>query len=429
MNPKSILVLAIVALLIWFVLTPMVGLGGGGLVAVFFLVFILGLASFVPALKKFGIGIPIVGKKLAQWITIIAFIGLIGTGGFFTIMNTFGINLALPLGSFDQTQEFISYMDVEPEDTAEFSQCSKSAIGDELWGKTATVTVNAYDQEAANPYSSAVDVDCHVWKHTGTGWKYIPPKLTDTSAASVTGLSVGDYIKITGSDATSTSSAYYLDEEEFCIDSQSFNPELDAHAWPAGSNLKTVAYDNKGNALSSGTTNESDYYLALGANEDKQIQIETTTNVAVKAYRFCGYATAEFNDIDDFYPTSSDFTHVVTPKWLKNVAVIINETSAGTISTDYDVYKLDTPFYLTEWEDVIYDFTIEAGSTNPATAKGTTSVDGAVVIALDCADVRGADGNMYDDIHDHTITQANAGLDEAETSPIGGTEGVLIEGQ
>jgi len=404
---------AVTAFLVWAMLFPKLGIATSGIMSLALLGTIIFAVSYV---KPEFFGLPFIGKALAKWAAIGCVVLFLFTGGIGMVTSYV---TPASVGGIPGT----AY--VPPQTTPTITTCQ---VSDELAGKSATITLNAYDQESDTPYSTAVDVDTYVWRKDSLGnWVFVG-KTTDTSAYSLTGVSVGDYLKFMGADSTSSSAAYYLDEKEVCIDKQSMNIELPAHKWQVESNMQIVLYDDSGSTeLSSGTSNQDDYYMTMGANEETTIYAKIKNNAANAAYRLCGVATTTFNDIDKVKPIG--FTAVSTPTKFNNIAVKVNETtgSTTTISSDYIPYKLSAPIMLHEWESQKYQFTVKSSATDPTAASGTANLDGFAIQFFDCAAGRGSDGTMYDDFYTHDDSQGDVGLDEGETSPLGKQLGALVE--
>jgi hypothetical protein len=299
-------------------------------------------------------------------------------------------------------------------------------VSEELRGKESTIDINAWDLESNTPYASAIDTTAYIYKN-GNGPENYVTTITDTSAYALSGFVVGDTVYIYGGD-----SSYYLEAVEgWCVDTQREPLSLNAHAIALESEMQVTGYDDTGSAtLSAGTTNEDDYYITMGAGEQKAIHLKLKVNTANKAYQFCGWGVATFHNISSVEPQNveSRYTKEFTPNHMEGVGIIINETGGDTISEDYTVYKASSPVMLHEWDSIKEQFVVESDSNNdPIGNGGTTSLNGFAVISKDCTYARGDDGRVYLDFYQHDSGEGDVGLDETETSPYGKQVGVLIE--
>jgi len=392
--------------LVWFFTTKFLGIAGT-VPAILMTVAILLLVDFFFHMKTITRFIPITRK-----FSLVLAIGLILGGAFFGYWT-------LPFIS----GTIIPSASVSPEPISAPGVGVCANIPDELIGRSATVDVNAWDMESNTPYASAVDVNPTYIFVNGV----YKTTLTDTSASSFTA-AVGDVV-----DVYPGGSSYYGEAiHGFCIDSERPTLEISAHAIAAESNLAVTVYDDTGSTeLSSGTSNCEDYTMTMGADESKVIYVKLKVNAANKAYQVGAVAVAPINDIEDVKPSGASaglFEKIATPKHLKSVGIIVNQSgTSATITKDYTVYKLKSPVLLHEWDSVTYQFTVEAGSTDPSgTACTVSGWDGFAVLFKDATYYRGDDGNVYFDIYTHDSSEADVGLDETENSPYGKQTGALI---
>ena len=392
---------AILLALSWLFLAPMIGISGWLNVLIFSAALALTL-DFLGIFKVFPF-------RLKKNVALILMIGLWAFLGF-------------QLGWFGQFPPTAQVTQPAPTTPA---GCWES-ISPEIRGTSATLTLNAWDLESNTPYSSAVDTTVYLYRNGNDATDYVTSS-SDTSAASITGFAVGDTVYIYGGD-----SSYYVEPVEgLCIDAQQKSVSIDAHRIAAESDLQITGYDDTGSAtLSAGTSNEDDYYITMGAGEEKAIYLKLKVNAANKAYQFCAWGVATFYNISSVEPQNVEgtYTKVATPKHMESVAIKVNETSGATITEDYVVYKLSSPILLHEWDSIKEQFVVESDSTNdPQGNGGTTNLNGFAIIAKDCAWARGEDGRMYFDFYQHDSSEADVGLDETETSPYGKQTGVIIE--
>mgnify|MGYP000215090915 CR=1 FL=1 len=396
----------ILLLAVYFVVAPWVGVTGTLAV----IAFALALALTLDYFKVFRV-FPF---RLKKNIALILMLGLWGYTAFSAGWLA-KLGLQLPTGAIQAG--------VKP--PAEPGAC---VVSEELKGKTATITVNAWDMESNTPYSSAVDVNpTYVFKNGNSAENYVK-ELSDTSAYSLSGFAVGDTLYAYGG-----GTSYYADPVEgWCVDSQAPTLSINAHAIASESNMQITGYDDTGSAtLSAGTTNEDDYYITMGAGEEQAIYLKLKVNAANKAYQFCAWGVATFYNISSVEPQNVEatYTKIATPEHLESVAIKVNETSpATTITEDYTVYKASSPIMLHEWDSIKEQFVVKSDSSNdPVGNGGTSSLNGFAIIAKDCAYARGDDGRVYLDLYQHDSAESDVGLDETETSPYGKQVGVVIE--
>jgi hypothetical protein len=310
----------------------------------------------------------------------------------------------------------------------------------ELLGKAATPTVNAYNRESKTPYSAAVDVTTtyvYKWNVVAGSWDYAGP-TTDTSAyplSSTNGFSfvVGDKIRLVGS-----GTSYYVDEKVQCITGEGEAIELDAHAVFSEASMTLTAKDEYGNALTTGDATLDDYEISLGASATDTFLLILKNNQAVKLHNFCGYAVKTMGDVKSISFTGANSDAVLYEKenvadFLDSATITINEDPIVMLnSSSYEtVFVTDKPIPLKEWQDIQFEFKIEAGTTDPAETTNATrtvsNADLAIFLALDCAWAQGSDGQPYLDYYAHTSAEGNVGVSETTLSPLGGTAGVIIE--
>lgn len=403
---KSWLLPLAVFVVAWLFLAPYLGLSGFWPSALF-------SAAVVVILGHFGILLPKIQKIRgisAIWIGV----GLLLIAGLMSgWFASYGFSMpgALPTG-----QVVTGPASVVVPTTTTTTTTGDCVVSDELYGKTATLVLNCYDQESNTPWSAAVDQESlHIYNNGA-----FLTSATDCSAGSVTaGVAVGDVITIYGENQ----SDYYIDKKaDICIDKQQYPIEIDVHAMiDDEANMSITCYDDTGATSCSGATNtsEEDADITLGQDSEESFYLKIKTNVANKAFRLGGIATLARNDIDDCYPVSGQgLTKVAVPDFLSGtISLCLNSTETQhycNVTGGYDkVYKLDTPELLSEWESKKYQFTIEASSSaDPATTTGTSS-DICGVYFVDSAFERGDDG-MVDDIYVHDAGEGNAGFDENE---------------
>lgn len=393
---------------------------------------VLAITVIVQAMRLSGLGaefvsgIPIIGQfnpKMQLYVAVfgtilLLFIGAIALPA--SISNMLS-GVGLPAAEITPAIEPIAGVSV-------LSCIDKAkALNPDNLGKSATITVNGYDQESNTPYSAAIDINpVSFYRNDNTAMNHVLA-TTDTSAYSLTGLNVGDTIYTYGGSAT-----YYMDAREgVCINVVGFPLELSGHAIAAESDMEAKLYADSGanNELSSGTATHDDYTVALGANAEEDFYFKLKVNSANKAFQLGGIATAKMFNISSVNVISSNFAKIPTPKYLESVGILVNETATTVaITKDYTVFKRNTPLMLHEWESVEIKVVVETDATNdPIDKGGSADANNFAIIAIDAAWSRGDAGISELDIYQHDSAEGNVGLVETVTSPLGGQVGVMVQ--
>lgn len=304
----------------------------------------------------------------------------------------------------------------------------QAGVSSEILGTSATLSLNAYDQESNTPYSSAVDLttNCNFYRDSNSAGNYVGP-TSDTSAGNLSGFKVGD--KIVG---YCGGSSYYTDPIDQCVAGQQESVEISTHAAVAESNMQITVYDNTGGTTLDATSsaNYGDYNLTLGAGGEDTIYVKLKNNVGNKAYQFCGWGVATFYNVSAVRPQNVEatYTAIATPESMKNIDIEVNTTS-NTLNKDYTVYKADSAIMLHQWDTLTEQFEVEASDTNDPIAYGLTTgsdLNGFAILAKDCQWARGGDGAEHFDIATVDVSQTDVGVDETETSPRGKQTGVQV---
>lgn len=353
---------------------------------------------------------------------VLGVVGLVagfGALGMFGIPDFFGLQTAAVGGA------------VGPSFPSQPSQPSVTAgecqVSDELLGKSSTVTVYAEDRAHATP-TTTVNATSYVYTKDGSSEVY-KQTLSETDGDTLTA-AVGDVIVV-----YPYGTSYYGDRQEFCVDSQSKTITIEAYNIQDESDMAVVLYDDDATtALSAGTSSEYDYTDALGADEAHVYYFKLRNNGADEVFDWLGVGTAAFYNISSVevvsdYSEGSGWRAAVTPTFMKSVDVLVNETSGDTINKDYSLYKRDDgTLRLMEWESEKVKIEVNAHASNdPDGGGGTTSLDGFAICALDAQHARDPVGNAVYDIHDHSSSEANVGLSETLTSPLGKEVCTLVE--
>lgn len=304
------------------------------------------------------------------------------------------------------------------------------SVSQSILGLAATPAVNAWDMESNTPYSAAVDFQTYCWIYkNGNNPTDFVTISADTAAATLSSMySIGDtaYIYCGGT-------TYYGDPVEgLCINSASRPVNILAHTIVTQTNLQTTGYDSTGAATLSASADETsgDYYMTLGAGGTDILYNKLKVNQANSAYNFCGWAVALYYNISSVTPQNEAgaYTKMFTPVHLQGVVIVLNSTGGSTLTKDYVFYKINTPIMLHQWDSVKEQFEVKAHTTNDPIANYVVNkLNGFAILAKDCTWARGDDGVMHKDFYTHDITEADVGLAETATSPIGKASGMQVE--
>jgi len=404
----------VLLLAVYFVLAPWLGLSGSLWVTVAFAFALALTLDYFNVLRIFPF-------KLKRNIALILMVVLWG----FTAYSAGWLSGILPTGAVTTTGF------KEPTRVPK-AGCS---VSEELRGKAATITVNAWDLESNTPYSSPVDfaTNCFDYKNGNSPTSFVG-NSSDTSSGSLGGYVVGDTLYMYCGGST-----YYGESiEGWCIDNQYPTLVINAHTIStADSSNSITVYDNTGGTVLStgaGTDGDSDYYMSLGAGADDSIYVKLKVNAANKAYQFCAWGVAEFYNISKVSPQNVEatYTNVPTPQHMKSISIRVNTSGSNTDidGQDYTVYRASAPIMLHEWDSIKEKFVVEADDTyDPIggnTGTNQSTLNGFAILAKDCTYSRGDDGKVYLDFYQHDSAQADVGMDEVETSPAGKTDSTLI---
>ena len=391
---KYLIVLLVLAVA-WIVLAPMAGLSGANTVMT--LMFSIGVLFLVSLFTK-ATRVGPLAKLKPLWLLVIGVI-LVGIpAGWFSSLGFGPTMFAAPTAPSAPSAPTVPSQPATTTPTGEFCVAGIDYPADSK-GDAATVDVYCYDKENNDPFT---EVECLV-RFYKNGNKIPAPSSTIGGSFNA---AVGDVIEWYGGNST-----YYVDNGKFCVNSERPSLSIDGHSVAAVSNLQITCYDNTGaSELSAGTTSgEEDYDITLGANEETSFFCKLKVNTADKSYYITSIAVGAYNDIDDvrlvafdkavgWTPTEAQksFSVGYLPKFLSH-ASISNETGGSTTNvTGYDrVYVLDEPILLHEWDEVQFEFTIEAGSTDPANNADFGKSDMAIICFLDSVWKRGTDGKEY----------------------------------
>lgn len=315
----------------------------------------------------------------------------------------------------------------QPVGTMTATSCA-AGLSDEVRGQAATVYLEGYDQESNTPYSSNgignVNYYYQIVDNNGNEGAIKTSKGGET----ISNVAGGNVVRLW--EKADNQSTYYMDPVEVCVDQLKKTIEVDIHAPAAQSNMQVTGYDKTGSAaLSAGTkSGQEDYDITIGANGEEPFYLEFTTNAANKAFRLGAVAIRTDNDIDDVTPQDGVWTETIVADFLD--CKIANDTAGTYNVTGYEkVYELNTPIMMSEWDDVKYKFTFEAGTTDPTTQNAKWSDDDhAIICFLDVGWSRSDDGRMNLGYYQDTTSQPDVGVAEDYVYPVGKTTCTVIEG-
>ena len=412
LNIGKFLLFSILFLLVWTFGTPLMGLSGGFYIALAFtLLVVLGIDHLGWAKV-----IPVPLNKQFRMYAIYGLIAFVVVGGGYWTMIT-GALTGAPRAAI----------------TAPGIPVTPSACADlvtaELKGKAVTLMVNAWDQESDTPMSSPVDLNVWYYANGVTGQHYVTND-TDSSVKEISGFAVGDVLY-----AYSGSTSYYGEPVEgLCLDGQRENVNIDAHAIATEANMQTVMYDDTGSAALSAGSGGVDYYVTMGANEDKAVFSKLKVNVANKAYHFGGWATFKFYNVTGVTPQNEEgvYTKVGTPAHLESVKVNYNTTTTTGITGSYALYAIDVPILMSQWDNIKEQFKLETGTNDPVSSDGSAAkldaleFNGFAIISKDICYDRGASGGIDFSIATVNTAETDKCLDETETSPTGLQIGAVV---
>jgi hypothetical protein len=318
------------------------------------------------------------------------------------------------------------------------SEC-RAMFTDEQLDETASVNLRTYDLASSSGMTSAVDLTTNCWLYAnGNSPDDFRGKSADTEDAATTSIwNLGDtaYVYCGGT------SYYTVPAEGVCIDGPTKTIEMDSYAiCSAVTDLVISGFDKNGNALTAaGNTSTADYDVTLGASQTEIVSFELLVNSNTETYNLMALAMDTWNDIDSVSPKDTGLfkggRQGYTPDYLDSLAVSSDENSdlgnTANVTLSYEVWYLNEPILMKEWDTVEYSFKVKAGSTDPTASDADfDGFDGASVCFLDGTYSRGHDGKMYYDIHDHAEdgSEADVGLANKVDFPVDKDDCVVLEG-
>lgn len=363
-----------------------------------------------------------IGKKPAMTLTVIMALGFFYFGGFAMLIPGMDMSLFGGLGT-------ATVAGVPGAVTSPVVPATGCAAGAQNYGEATTITLHTYDLESNTPYASEVDLttNCLVYKISGTGESYLYTS-DDTSNAQDTGAAaVGDVVRI-----YCGGTSYYADVSEACITNAAQSIDIDAHTIQTETNMQITGYDDTEAAtLSAGTnTSQEDYDITMGADAEESFYLKLKANAANAAFRLGGIAALARNHTDKISLVSGGFTAGTVPDFLTNLEIggsaAAMENNITGESYNY-FWRINTPVMLHEWDSVKYQFSVETDSTDPVTTNDFLDSNMAIICFLDAQYAKGDDGLMHLDVYQHDSGEANVGMTEDFTLPVGKTTCVVIE--
>ena len=430
-NLWGLLIASIAMFLLWTVALANIFPSVGGFVTIPAILITAGILAtaklFIPQLSV------IFPFKIAPiFAVLILFAGLFTAGALQGIMGTFGASIGGGV-----------ITPVTPVPAAQVSTitgCTGQTPG-EVLGDTTTLTLNAFNREANNPLASSVDSHLRVFKAlnlaSADNSNFLSETQDTTAGSYTTGIVAGDVLTITGNN----SGGYYVDAKEgTCINSRALAVPLDVHDRVEATDLAITMYDRTGTtALTAdggqGATACADYTVNAAADEQVQLFLELRVNTSDEAYDLAGIAVGKVNDILRIEPTGNSaglFTKVTTPLWLDNEPVAMNQTGSGesNVTVTYEVWKLNTPQRLHEFELIKYHFLATMSNTAPSDdVNCDTDADAIVFLAIDEDWSPDSSGHPVKGIYNIGAPQTEAndiGLTNDPNLPFGRYDGVLV---
>lgn len=381
-------------------------------------------AAFTGVFSMFGVK----GKPIKN---VIGIIGVISFAFLFVSYGFLGFTLNNITGLFTGTSASLAAPALGQQ-VVELNQACQAGLTAEELDDAADVTLNAYDLAADAGFGTAVDLttNCRFYNNGNSGENFVAAS-TDTSAkteSSYWGIGDTAFIYCGGT------SYYTTPVEGHCIDAKVEPIVIESYGIiNAASDISISVYDENKNALTAaGNSTTADFDLTLSANQKEPVIVELNLKSGTEAYNVGTIATGAFNDIDGVYPENEAGMQAVVPvDFLKGVSVSDDDVAGATNHTvTFDVWNLNQPKLLLNWDDYEVTMVVDAGSTDPsATDNVWSTLDGGIVCFLDATYSRGSDGIEHLDYHDHaTDGESDVGYTNTYFKPVGGSDCVVIEG-
>ena len=410
----------IVAVILGLLLINFLGIAGG------FVAAILVTLGILYALRAAKFPAPVL-FNLGKMNAVVA-IAMLGGAFFLGAFANWGLTTASLTGAVDTGT-----------DTVSLTSCSESVAPD-IRGTSATVTLQVTNPEADTESIFTSSAPSYFVYSNGV-------KIEDSrNALTFTTAKVGDTVTIGGGN----SSHYIVRQDNICVRGQQHTVYLKAPIITTQGNMEIICYDSTATTAltAADNTTRGDYQITLAAGATEPIYCRFRNAATNSIYHMGGVAVGVFNKtaIDDvrdkgfseFIGTSGApaVTKTASPSFLKTAVIDVDEgvdaTSTVSLIEGWDyVLKYSAPIDLREFQSFKQQFEIVVDNTNDPVAVADASQDltGRTTICLltvDNADAKSQDGSLQTDFFQKDINEANVGLAENVTSPIGRDTGVCI---
>lgn len=223
-------------------------------------------------------------------------------------------------------------------------------------------------------------------------------------------------------------------------------PVLNYEVWQTASvsDLVTKVYDNRGSELTTGSnTNHEDYELSLSSDDAKEVEIELEQDGSDKRADVCGFAVKTLNDIDGETVNKvetpdgdtiegDDIETEEVPEHLQTNIVMNESVDLSENVTDYDnVYRLPQTVHMEHNDKMSAFVDVESDQDNDPAAVDSgdlTTTDAFIFEWKDCDYFENTDGVNQYDLHKDDSSESDLGILEPDYSPLGGEQGIIIEG-
>lgn len=317
-------------------------------------------------------------------------------------------------------------------------------------GVTASLTIKPIDI-AGDSKSTKTDVNISVYEVDDPQSPIVSyNEYSATADGAVTSVVTGKSYMIYAID-----SSYVFMEDDVVtkpIEVTQERAEVYVHTRVAENNMDFKCYDSENNELAAASdTTKADYNLTIGAGETKKIYCKLRVAAANKATALGGVAVLYQNDIkkvtltsvtvESVKPTnqrlvdrpyylssgkSFNFAKGSVPEHMKSLTFASSLIKGDSWS---NIYLLEEPPVLVEWEELRFDFTVEAKEgSDPTFSTSSSTADVFCILVKDWAPYESTDRSVKWGIADDTSNEADVGLDETDNSPEGKQVGACIQG-
>lgn len=306
----------------------------------------------------------------------------------------------------------------------------QAAVADDIRGTSTTLTVNIFDRASDTPSSTKCVSDLLYFKNG----QFIDTANVQGGSASISNVAVGDVITLFDD---GTNSSCYVDTASFCITSQQLVVSMDGWNATFDEGIDITGFDDTGvTGLSAGTnTSEEDFDITLPATGEDEFHLQVKSGVADSTYNVGGFAILTLNDVQECEPTPGQgFTSIGVPLFLDSTIYLADVGVFEGISTSNEtadgwerVWELANPDFLNEFDKIKYQFRIKAGQTDPTTEIGGDNSDICALVVLDRAVALDENSQAVSGLFQQDTNEANIGVIENTSHPLGNLDGVIIE--